>query len=64
MCKGETREVSPSPVWDDLIHAGYVRVIPEEKAEKPETKPAGKETKKNGSTKGKTSVQRRKRING
>ena len=65
MCKGETREVSPSPVWDDLIHAGYVRVIPEEKAEeKPEVKSAGKETKKNGSTKGKTSIQRKKRVNG
>lgn len=56
MWAGEIREVSPSPVWDDLIHAGYVRILAEETA--------GKETTKNGNRKGKSSVQRKKRVNG
>lgn len=56
MAAGEIREVSPSPVWDDLIRVGYVRVLPEE--------PAGKETVKNGNRKSKGSVQRKKRVDG
>lgn len=55
MAAGEIREVSPSPVWDDLIRVGYVRILAEE--------PAGKETK-NGSRKSKGSVQRKKRVDG
>ena len=56
LAAGETREVSPSPVWDDLIRVGYVRVIPEELT--------GKETAKNGNRKSKSGVQRKKRVNG
>lgn len=56
LAAGEIREVSPSPVWDDLIRVGYVRVIPDELA--------GKEIVKNGNRKGKSSVQRKKRVNG
>lgn len=55
MCKGEIREVSPSPVWDELIRVGYVRVMDE---------PAGKEATKNGNRKSKSGVQRKKRVNG
>ena len=61
MSKGEIKEVSPSPAWDDLIRVGYVRVIPEETQEE---KPTGKETAKNGNRKSKGSVQRKKRVNG
>ena len=56
MCKGEIREVSPSSIWDELIRAGYVRVIPDE--------PAGKEKAKDGNRKSKSGVQRKKRVNG
>ena len=63
MSKGEIKEVSPSPAWDDLIRVGYVRVIPETE-EKPEEKPTGKETAKNGNRKSKGSVQHKKRVNG
>lgn len=56
MAMGDTREVSPSPIWDDLIHAGYVRILAEG--------PAGKETVKNGNRKSKGGVQRKKRVDG